>query len=168
MSDSNRPAFAQGPAEANIITMQQIAKLSGLDCMKAICAGQLPGPAIGRTLNFKMHEVEEGMVSFIGVPSEDHYNPMGTVHGGFIATLLDSALACAVQTLCPVGYASTSVDLKINFVRPVFAATGPLTARGQVVHPGRQLATSEARLTDAAGKLYAHGTQTCSIFKIPI
>jgi len=113
-----------------------------------------------------MIEASEGECVFKCFPGIEHLNPLGTVHGGYIATVMDSALACAVQTLCPVGYASTSIDLKLNFVRPLLAGSGPLFARAKVVHPGRQIATAEGRLEDANGKLYAHGNQACSIFKI--
>lgn len=149
-------------------TMAQMAELSGLDYLQAIVDGKFPAPTIGRALQFRIYEVGEGFAHFTGVPDENYMNPIGTVHGGYAATLLDSALACAVQTLCPKGYASTSVELKLNFVRPILPTTGRLYAKGNVIHPGRQIATAEARLEDENGKLYAHGTQTCSVFKIPL
>ncbi|MEL7229113.1 MAG: PaaI family thioesterase [Pseudomonadota bacterium] len=149
-------------------TMAEMAALSGLDYLQAIVDGKFPAPTIGRALQYRLYEVGEGYANFTGVPTEDYMNPIGTVHGGYAATLLDSALACAVQTLCPVGYASTSVELKLNFVRPILPTTGRVYAKGKVVHPGRQIATAEARLEDENGKLYAHGTQTCSVFKIPL
>ncbi|MEL6745901.1 MAG: PaaI family thioesterase [Pseudomonadota bacterium] len=105
-------------------------------------------------------------MTFTGVPTADYMNPIGTVHGGWAATILDSALACAVHTLAPVGHASTSVELKVNFVRPIQPNTGRVFCKGTVIHPGRQLATSEAKLVTEGGKLLAHGTQTCSIFKL--
>ncbi|MEL6948302.1 MAG: PaaI family thioesterase [Pseudomonadota bacterium] len=140
--------------------------MSGLDYMRGICEGRFPAATIARALGFRMAQVEEGKVMFTGVPTEAHMNPIGTVHGGWAATILDSALACSVHTLAPIGYASTSVELKVNFVRPILPTTGRLYCHGSVIHPGRQLATSEARLTDENGKLFAHGTQTCSIFKL--
>lgn len=155
------------PAGVGTTPMAEIRAISGLDYLQGILDGKFPAPAIGKTLQFRLKEVSEGRAVFTGIPSADHLNPIGTVHGGYVATLLDSALACCVHTLCPVGYASTSVELKINFVRPVFPQTGRLTCTGTVIHPGRQLATAEAKLVDEAGKLYAHGTQTCSVFKIP-
>ena len=155
------------PQDFGIGDMAKIRTLSGLDYLKGIVEGTFPAPTIGRALQFRLCEVSEGVAVFTGVPTDDYLNPIGTVHGGYSATLLDSALACAVHSLCPVGYASTSVELKVNFVRAISPSTGRLYCRGTVIHPGRQLATSEAKLTDENGKLYAHGTQTCSIFKLP-
>ncbi|MEM8749522.1 MAG: PaaI family thioesterase [Pseudomonadota bacterium] len=156
------------PQGFGVADMADVAALSGLDYLRGIVEGRFPAPTIGRALNFRLYEVEEGMAVFTGVPTGDYLNPIGTVHGGYVATLLDSALACAVHSICPVGHASTSVELKLNFVRPVTPQTGRVFARGTVIHPGRQLATSEAKLVDENGKLYAHGTQTCSIFRIPV
>ena len=155
------------PQGFGVVDINDIRSLSGLEYLRGIVDGKFPAPTIGKTLQFRLCEVSEGVAVFTGVPTGDYLNPMGTVHGGYAATLLDSALACCVQTLCPAGYASTSVELKVNFVRPITAGTGRLYCRGTVIHPGRQIATSEAKLTDEAGKLYAHGTQTCSVFKIP-
>ena len=145
-----------------------IREMSGLEFLRGILEGKYPAPTISRAMNMRMLEIEEGKVAFCGTPGGDYCNPMGTVHGGYMATLLDSALGCCIHTLCAPGYASTSIDLKVNFVRPVFPHTGRLTARAHVVHPGRQIATTEARVTDDNGKLYAHGSQACSIFKIPV
>jgi uncharacterized protein (TIGR00369 family) len=154
--------------QIGVVSMVEAAELTGLELMQAISKGELPGPSIGAAMNFRMVNVEEGEVTFAGTPHEGLMNPMGTVHGGWAATLLDSVLACAIHTLCPKGYASTSIDLKVNFVRPILPSSGRLTARGKVIHPGRQIATSEATLMDENGKLYAHGVQACSIFKIPV
>lgn len=154
--------------KVGVIETAVAAKLSGLELMMAISKGELPGPSIGAAMNFRMVKVENGSVTFAGTPHEGLMNPIGTVHGGWAATILDSALACAVHTLCPVGYASTSVDLKVNFVRPILPSVGRLFAHGEVIHPGRQIATSHATLKDENGKLYAHGVQACSIFKIPV
>ena len=155
------------PKTFGVSNPRDFAHLSGLDYITGIREGRFPAPTIGRTMGFMMHEVEEGRVVFTGMPGEDVMNPIGTVHGGWAATILDSALACAVHTICPVGFASTSVNLQVSFVRPILPTTGRVFCEGKVVHPGRQLATAEARLTDEAGKLYATGTQTCSLFKIP-
>jgi len=146
--------------------VEEIRKISGLDYMRGIKDGRYPAATIARALGFRMYEVDEGTVTFTGVPTEEYMNPIGTVHGGWAATILDSALACAVHTLAPVGYASTSVELKVNFVRPILPDTGRVFCKGTVIHPGRQLATSEAKLVTEDGKLLAHGTQTCSIFKL--
>ena len=155
------------PKGFGVASMEEIRALSGLDYLRGVMNGDFPAPPIGRALQFRLYEVNEGEVVFTGVPTQDYLNPIGTVHGGYAATLLDSALACCVQTLCPVGYASTSVELKVNFVRPIMPNTGRVYARASVIHPGRQIATAEARLEDKNGKLFAHGSQTCSVFKIP-
>lgn len=151
-----------------VTPLAEIAAISGLDFIRGIVEGKIKAPPIAEGLKYEMFEATEGSCVFKCFPGIEHLNPLGTVHGGYIATVMDSALACAVQTLCPIGYASTSIDLKINFVRPLLADSGPLYARAKVVHPGRQIATAEGRLEDAEGKLYAHGSQACSVFKIPV
>jgi uncharacterized protein (TIGR00369 family) len=142
--------------------------MSGLEFLRAVCEGRLPRPAISNTLDFLLTEVERGRALFEGNPAEYHYNPLGTVHGGFLATLLDSALACAVQSTLAPGLGYTTVELKTNFVRPVFATTGPLVCEAKVINVGTRIGTSEAKLTGKSdGKLYAHGTTTCLIFPLP-
>ena len=115
-------------------------------------------------LDFRLCAVEAGRVAFEGRPAAGHYNPIGTVHGGWAATLLDSAMGCAVHSVLEAGVAYTTLEFKINLVRPITAATGPVRAEGTLVHRGRRTATSEARLTDAAGRLLAHGSCTCLLF----
>ena len=137
---------------------------NGLDFFGDMIGGKLPQPPIARTLDFQLTEVSEGTAVFEIDCSEFHYNPLGTVHGGVIATLLDSAMSCAVHTLLPAGSGYTTVEMKVNFVRPILADTGPLRCVGSVVHGGRRIATAEGKLIDDAGKLYAHGTTTCFIF----
>ena len=142
-------------------------RLAGLPFLEAIRDGRLPAPPVSRLLGFALTEVEAGRAVFECEPSESHYNPIGTVHGGVISTLLDSALSCAVHTTLPAGTGSTTAEIKVNFVRPVVAGTGWLRAEGRVIHVGSRLATAEARLTDAAGKLYAHAVGTCLVFAAP-
>jgi uncharacterized protein (TIGR00369 family) len=156
------------PQGFGVAEMADLVEISGYDYLNGILEGKFPAPTISKALNFRLSEVSEGEVTFTGIPSSEYMNPIGTVHGGYAATLLDSALACAVHSICPIGHASTTVELKLNYVRPILPDTGRLFARGKVIHPGRQLATSEAKLTDENGKLFAHGTQTCSVFKIPV
>jgi uncharacterized protein (TIGR00369 family) len=115
-------------------------------------------------VGFHLIEAEQGRAVFEGVPEFHHYNPIGTVHGGFAATLLDSALGCAIFSTVAKGEAWTTLELKFNFVRPLTKDTGPVRAEGRVVHRGRTVATSEGDLKDRAGKLYAHATTTCMIF----
>ncbi|MEO1694789.1 MAG: PaaI family thioesterase [Pseudomonadota bacterium] len=136
---------------------------SGVEFLSAIADGRLPQPPICRTMGFALTEVGDGRVVFEGATHDGLGNPIGTVHGGFAATLLDSATACAVHTIVPKGRVYTTLELKVNFVRALLASTGAVRAEGTVVHRGRTVATSEARLTDATGRLYAHATSTCMI-----
>jgi uncharacterized protein (TIGR00369 family) len=139
--------------------------ISGIAYLKALQSGELPPPPFAVLLDISMHEVSEGRVVFTAEPSEFHYNPLGTVHGGVMATLLDSALGCAVQSMLPAGTSYTTLELKVNFLRPVTAKTGTIYAEGKIIHLGGRVATAEGRVTDAAGKLYAHGTTTCIILR---
>ena len=138
-------------------------RLSGLAFLEAIRDGRLPAAPVSCLMGFALTEVEPGRAVFECAPSEAQYNPIGSVHGGVISTLLDSALSCAVHSTLPAGTAYTTAELKVNFVRPVVVGTGRLRAEGRVIHAGSRLATAEARLTDAAGKLYAHAVGTCLV-----
>lgn len=140
-------------------------KLSGLEYLQAIIRGELPAAPISALLGFGAVEVEEGRAVFAVEPAEYHYNPIGTVHGGLAATVLDSALACAVHSTLPAGAGYTTLELHVNLVRAITHETGRLTCTGEVVHVGGRMATAQARLTDAAGKLYAHATTTCMLFR---
>ena len=139
--------------------------LSGFDYLNAMSRGELPGPPIGATLGFSQFpiQVERGKVTFSLQPEEFHYNPIGSVHGGVICTLLDSASACAVHSLLPAGTGYTSLELKVNFIRPVTARSGVMRCIGTVINLGRRTAVAESKLLDEAGKLYALCTQTCLI-----
>src|ERR1700730_10966779 len=139
--------------------------ISGLDYLKALQSGEFPPPPIAVLMGMWISEVSEGRAVFAVEPAEYHYNPLGTVHGGVIATLLDSALGCVVQSMLPAGTSYTTLELKVNYLRPVTAKTGTVYAEGKIIHLGGRIATAEARLTDAAGKLYAHGTTTCIILR---
>ena len=139
---------------------------SGLDFLRGIAEGRLPRPPISDTLNFYLVEVERGRAVFQGTPQREHCNPLGSIHGGWPATLLDSCMACAVHSTLPAGQGYTTVELKLNLVRPIFSDTGPLRAEGKVINGGRTIATSEGRLFGPDGKLYAHGTETCLIFPL--
>ncbi len=143
---------------------EQVAGLTGLQVFAAMIAGDLPDPPIGDTLDFLLIEVKLGRAVFQGRPLLRHYNPLGTVHGGWIAALLDSCVGCAVHTTLPVGKAYTTAELKVNFVRPVSTRTPLLRAVGNVIHGGSRMATAEGRLVGPDGKLYAHASTTCFIF----
>jgi uncharacterized protein (TIGR00369 family) len=139
--------------------------LSGFDYLTAMMRGEIPGAPIASTLGFNQFpiQVEPGKVTFSLQPEEFHYNPIGSVHGGVICTLLDSASACAVHSLLPAGTGYTSLELKVNFIRAVTAKSGLMRCVGTVINLGRRTAVAEARLIDESGKLYALCTQTCLI-----
>ncbi len=138
--------------------------MTGLEVMQAIAAGELPGAPIAELLGFEPVDVEDGRVVFAAVPERRHENPLGTVHGGLAATLLDSAMGCAVHSTLPAGVAYTTLELKVNFTRPITADTGRILCEGTVVHRGARVATAEGRVyAEATGKLLAHGTTTCLI-----
>jgi len=143
----------------------QVHGLSGLEVMQAMLRGELPYPPISRTLDFIIVEVGPGSAVFQGTPCAAHYNPLGSVHGGWFATLLDSALGCAVHTTMPPGRAYTTAELHMNLVRAITDKVPRVRAEGRVIHSGRQLATAEARLVGPDGTLYAHGSTTCLVFE---
>lgn len=153
-----------GEKKFGVVSPEDLNSYGGLDFLKAIIAGTLPHPPISQILGFHLVEVETGWAAFEGLPEFRHYNPIGTVHGGFTATLLDSALGCAIFSTLLKGDVWTTLELKLNFVRPLNKDTGPVRAEGRIVHRGRTVATSEGDLKDRAGKLYAHATTTCMIF----
>ena len=150
-----------------IATREQAAGKSGLEMFQAMIAGELPAPPISQTLDFLLVEAEHGRVVFQGRPGYAHYNPMGIVHGGWFATLLDSALGCAVASTLPAGKAYTTAELKVNIVRPLSDKVPFVRAESRIIHGGNRMATADARLTGADGKLYAHGSTTCFIFDGP-
>jgi len=149
-----------------VATREQLAGKTGLEVMQAMLRGELPYPPIAQTLDFTVIEVAEGRAVFQGTPGPAHLNPMGTVHGGWYATLLDSALGCAVHTMMPVGRGYTTAELGVNLVRAIGAKAPRVRAEGKVIHCGRQLATAEAKLYGPDGTLYAHGTTTCLVFDL--
>lgn len=152
---------------AGVSRPDEVQGRSGLQLMQAVLAGELPFAPIGEAMDFLLVEVAQGRAVFQGVPGHRHLNPMGTVHGGWYATLLDSAVGCAVHTTLPAGRAYTTAELSVNLVRGAVPGREPLRAIGQVLHSGRQLATAEGRIVDASGRLYAHATTTCLVFEMP-
>ncbi|MGA8005491.1 MAG: PaaI family thioesterase [Burkholderiales bacterium] len=154
-------------AEVGWARPEQVAGLSGLEVFEAMFAGRLPRPPIGDTLDFMPIKIERGLAVFQGRPQTKHYNPMGSVHGGWFATLLDSAVGCAVHSTLPAGKGYTTLELKLNIVRALTDAVPLVRAEGRVIHVGRQVATAEGRLAGADGKLYAHATTTCLVFDRP-
>lgn len=151
-------------ATAGYARPDQVNGRTGLETLEAIFSGELPRPPIGDTLDLVPIHVERGLAVFQGRPQGKHYNPLGTVHGGWFAALLDSAVGCAVHSMLPAGKGYTTLELKLNIVRPLTDAVPLVRAEGKVVHGGRQVATAEGRLIGPDGKLYAHATTTCLIF----
>jgi uncharacterized protein (TIGR00369 family) len=149
------------------ITASAVGRASGLDLLREVLEGRLPVPPVGAALDFSLDEVAEGHAVFSLLPGEEHYNPIGSVHGGVLATLLDSAAGCAVQSTLPAGTGYTSLDLSVKFLRRVTSDTGPVRAVGTVVHRGRSTALAEARLVDAEDRLLAQATSTCMLFPVP-
>lgn len=150
-----------------LITRQKTAAMSGLQVFAAIFAGDLPAPPIGETMDFIPIHMEEGVAVFQGKPMLRHYNPLGTVHGDWFCTLLDSAVGCAVHTTLPAGKGYTTLEIKVNMLRPLTDAVPLVRAEGKVIHAGRQVATAEGRIVGPDGKVYAHATTTCMIFDLP-
>jgi uncharacterized protein (TIGR00369 family) len=145
---------------SGVATAEEIAGLSGLEMLQAIIAGRLPSPPIGATMGFRLIEVELGRAVFEGEPGPHLLNPLGGVHGGVALTLIDSAAGCAVHSELPAGVGYTTVETKVNFTRPIDPEGGSTRCEGRVLSRGRQIATAEARLLSAQGKLLAHGTST--------
>ena len=157
MSGSRSRTFTwSDPAE----TLDGLASLPGLEAMRRTLAGDVPHPPIAHLMGMRMVEVDEGRVVWEAVPGEEHYNPIGTVHAGFATTLLDSAMGTAFVSTMDAGTRWTTLELKANFTRAITAETGPVRCIGTVVHPGRKVVTTEARLEDAEGRLLAHATST--------
>jgi uncharacterized protein (TIGR00369 family) len=147
-----------------MITAKAADGLTGLAYLQTMIAGKIPKPPIGHALDFVLVAVADGFARFESTPAEYHYNPMGAVHGGYACTLLDSALGCAVMTTLDERSMYTTAQLSLQLTRAIFVDTGPVAAEARVVHRGSRLATAEGRLTDAKGRLLAHGTTTCLIF----
>ncbi|NUR08602.1 MAG: PaaI family thioesterase [Nocardioidaceae bacterium] len=148
------------------ITAAQLGRTSGLEMLEAVRDGRLPAPPIAATLGFGLDVVEDGRAVFSLEPAEHHYNPIGSVHGGVFATLLDSAAGCAVHSTLPAGSGYTSVDLNVKFVRGITAATGRVVAEGVVVNRVRRMVLAEARLVDGDGRLLATATSSCLVFEV--
>ena len=156
---------ARSKAEG-VLSLENLRENSGLELFRKLIAGELPRPPISDTLGFYMVHAEKGHVIFQGTPQHRHYNPIGSVHGGFHATLLDSCVACAIQSTLEAGQGYTTIELKVNYIRALTDRVGPVRAEGRVIHAGKQIGTAEGKLVDAEGKLYAHATTTCLIFNV--
>ncbi|WP_119065787.1 PaaI family thioesterase [Rubrobacter indicoceani] len=158
--DRTRMVSWEDPA----LTAAAAAEMSGLDFIRAMASGEVSSPPIARLMGFHVSEVSEGRVVFTVEPGEHHYNPIGAVHGGLACALFDSAMGCAVHTALPAGTGYTTLELKVNFLRPMTSRTGEVHCEGKTIHVGRTTATAEARLTNGEGKLFGHATTTCMVF----
>lgn len=155
----------QGPGPG-LASPDQVRTMSGLQILQATLRGELPYTHMAKTLDFLLVDVGEGTATFQGNPNDKHLNPMGTVHGGWFATLLDSALGCAVWTRMPIGKIYTTAELSINLVRALMPDVPRVRAIGQVIHCGRTMATAEAKLVGSDGTLYAHASTTCLVLDL--
>ena len=156
-----------GKSAFGLVPVETAATMTGLELLKEMIAGRLPGPPIMETLDFTLTEVEHGRALFEGVPGHKHYNPLGTVHGGYAATLLDSCMGCAVHTTLPKGVSYTTLEFKVSLIRAITVDTGRVRAEGRILNVGRRAATAEGRLLDGKDRLLAHATTTCLIFDVP-
>jgi uncharacterized protein (TIGR00369 family) len=158
---------AAAAIEFGVTPVEVMASMSGLDFVRAMFAGKLPTPPIMQTVEPFDQIADPGVVAFHSIPGFRHYNPIGSVHGGYAAILLDSAMGLAVQTTLPAGTGYTTLEFKISFIRGMNKDSGVVRTEGKVLNAGRRAATAEARITDAKGKLLAHATTTCLVFEIP-
>jgi uncharacterized protein (TIGR00369 family) len=154
--------------EDPMIGASLIPTMSGLEYMQALLTGAVPPPPIISLMNMTLTAVDVGTATFSCEPNESHYNPIGTVHGGFVCTVLDSVAGCAVQTTLPKGQGYTSLEIKVNYLRPLSTQSGVLTAVGTVVKPGSRAAFAEAVVTDAAGRVIATASSTLLVFPLPV
>ena len=160
MSTQNRPAVV------GVVPREGATAAAGLAFLQGLRDGRQPAPPFAVETDIWITEAESGRVVFEGTPSRRFYNPLGTVHGGWISTLLDSAMGCAVHSMLQPGQAYTTVDMTVSFVRPVFDKTGKVRCEGKIIHAGGRIATAEGRVWDGAGTLIAHGSETCLVMPV--
>ena len=163
-------AHGNGAAPAagyGVVSRETLKTTQGIDLLQGMIDGRFPAPPIADLMGFGLTELAPGRAIFTGLPGKQHYNPSGTVHGGFAATLLDSAMGCAVHTLVPKGQGFTTLEIKVNYVRPMLDNTGEVRCEAAVINMGKTVATADGKILDAKGRLIAHGTTTCLIFDMP-
>ena len=160
-------APASSKVQYGVTPTAEMASMTGIDFLRAMFSGKFPAPPIMQTVEPFDYTVEPGVVSFHSVPGFRHYNPIGSVHGGYAATLLDSAMGLAVHSTLAAGMGYTTLEFKISFIRGMTKDTGPVRTEGKTMHVGRRTATAEARILDSKGRLLAHATTTCLVFEIP-
>jgi uncharacterized protein (TIGR00369 family) len=149
------------------LSRRNAAAMTGLDYLRGIRDGAIAPPPAAALVNYRILEIEEGRSVFELAPDESQYNPFGTVHGGIACTLLDTCITSAVLSTLPVGQACSTLEIKVNFIRPISEATGPVRGEARVIHGGREVATASGEIRDAAGKLYAHAVGTMAVFSVP-
>ncbi len=164
--NANAPIVPSPALEGSALSRDRIRHVPAIELFREMAAGNLPAPPISHSMSFRMVEVEAGRVVFEGDPDGRFLNPVGTIHGGWVATLLDSCMTCAVHSTLPAGQACTTVELKINFIRPLGERIGTVRAEGKVIHGGKTISTAEGKLVDSQGKLLAHGSTTVMTFAI--
>ncbi|RYE30523.1 MAG: PaaI family thioesterase [Hyphomicrobiales bacterium] len=147
-----------------VVSREELVAGDGLSFLRGIIAGTNPAPPFADTMDFKLVEADEGRVVFVGRPSSRFFNPLGTIHGGWTATILDSAMACAAHATLKPGEGYTTLEMKLNYVRAVMPDSGPVRCEGRLIHRGKAVITTEGRLVDARDRLLAHGTETCMVF----
>ena len=162
MDDATAPKIEYGVTPTEVM-----AAMAGIDFVRAIFDGKLPVPPIMQSIEPFDSTAEPGVVVMHSTPGFRHYNPIGSVHGGYAATLLDSAMGLAVHSTLPAGSGYTTLEFKVSFIRGMTENTGPVRTEGRILNVGRRAATAEARITDANGRLLAHATTTCLVFEIP-
>ncbi len=162
MDDATAPKIEYGVTPTEVM-----AAMTGIDFVRAVFDGKLPAPPIMQTIEPFDSTAEPGVVVMYSTPGSRHYNPIGSVHGGYAATLLDSAMGLAVHSTLPAGTGYTTLEFKVSFIRGMTENTGPVRTEGRILNVGRRAATAEARITDANGRLLAHATTTCLVFEIP-
>jgi uncharacterized protein (TIGR00369 family) len=155
------------PVEFGVTPLEVMASMAGVDFVRGIFDGKLPAPPIMQTIHPFDSTVEPGVVVMHSIPGFRHYNPIGSVHGGYAATLLDSAMGLAVHSMLPQGIGYTTLEFKVSFIKGMTEDTGPVRTEGRTLSVGRRAATAEARITDARGRLLAHATTTCLVFELP-
>lgn len=147
-----------------VVAREVLLAETGVSFLRGMIEGRHPGPPFAAEMGFDLVEVDEGRVVFVGTPSERFFNPLGTIHGGWTATILDSAMACAAHSTLRAGEGYTTLEMKLNYVRPVMPGSGEVRCEGRLIHRGGTIATTEGKLVDERGRLLAHGTETCMIF----
>jgi len=155
------------PTKFDVVPAATAMQTDGLTFLRNMISQHYPAPPFAETSDIWLVLADHGRVLFEALPAERYLNPLGTIHGGWISTPLDSAMGCAVHSTLQPGYGFTTVDMTVSFVRAVSPASGKLTCEGKIIHSGGRIATAEGRVIDAAGKLIAHGTETCMILKAP-